>query len=595
MGKSTPQPPPAPNPDNVAQAQTASNVNTAVANSYIQNANQYGPYGSTTFDVTGYHTVDGNQVPTFSQTTTLSPEQQHLLDQQQQLGSSLNDVAIQQTGRIGDLLGSPIQAPSGSLQRNLQMGQAPTTFAPSGNIQKSIGNAGNIATGFGDAGAIQNSIGPQGPIQNSVGQTAGGIQYGFGNTAQGVQGQVAPTAQGVKYDVGPQDWSADRQRVEEAIYSRLNPQLDRDRDRLGNELVNQGFVRGTEAFNNSMDEANRQATDARMQAVLAGGQEQSRLAGLAFRQGDFWNQAQGQQYGQNLQSGQFANQAQLQDFMQQQARGQFNNQAQLQDYAQLLSRGQFGNEAQQQAYNQAMGAGQFANQAQQQNFGQQQTRGQFANEAQQQLYNQMLNSGNFANQAQSQQYDQNLGAGQFAQSGTQMNNAALQAEGNFANQAYAQQLQTDLALRNQPINEISALMSGGQVTLPQFQPYQGGQVGMTPVGDYYMQNAQMANQNYQSQLAANAQQNAGLYGALGSLGGMGLYGLGQKFSDRRVKRDIKRIGEWINGLPIYLFRYVWSPLLHVGFMAQDVEQFRPYAVSTVRGIKVVNYPLAMRE
>jgi hypothetical protein len=182
-----------------------------------------------------------------------------------------------------------------------------------------------------------------------------------------------------------------------------------------------------------------------------------------------------------------------------------------------------------------------------------------------------------------------LGAGQYGQ---QLQGMDL-AQGQFANQAYGQQVTTDAALRDQPINEISTLMNGGQVSLPQFQGYQGGQVANTPIGDYYMQNAQMANQNYQQQVGLAAQQNAALYGAIGNVAGMGLYG-GLKMSDRRVKTDIQRIGEWLNGLPIYLFRFIGQPLLHIGFMAQDVEKFRPEAVVEINGIKHVNYALAMR-
>src|SRR5690242_5227450 len=109
MGKSTPQAPPPPDPVKVAQAQTGSNVTTAAANSALQNANQYGPYGSTEFTVRGMQdiydpsTKTHYQVPQYNQTTTLSPAQQGLLNQQNELSSDLNNVAIQQTGKIGDL------------------------------------------------------------------------------------------------------------------------------------------------------------------------------------------------------------------------------------------------------------------------------------------------------------------------------------------------------------------------------------------------------------------------------------------------------------------------------------------------------------
>jgi hypothetical protein len=64
-------------------------------------------------------------------------------------------------------------------------------------------------------------------------------------------------------------------------------------------------------------------------------------------------------------------------------------------------------------------------------------------------------------------------------------------------------------------------------------------------------------------------------------------------SDRRLKRDISRIGTLKNGLPVYLFRYRWSEGLRVGLMADEVEQVHPEAVlDGPLGFKLVNYQLA---
>jgi hypothetical protein len=471
MSKSPPAAPAQPDPRVVAEAQTGSNVTTGISNSYLGNANQFTPYGDTTFEVGDYASVTDPttgvtyQIPRFNQTQTLAPAQQTMLDQQNQAGIGLNTIANQQIGRIGGVLGSPVQAPAGGIQ-----------------------------TSFGDTSTNPVHLYPELPQS--------GVAYTF-----------RPTETDLRYDfqsdLGPQDWSQDRQRVEEAIYSRLNPQLQRDRDQLDSRLINQGFTSGSEGYNQGMDEFNRQANDARMQAILAGGQEQSRLFGLDLQQGQFYNQGLAAQ-----------NQAQQQDFDQAAARGQFYNQSQNQDFSQLL--------AQQQAYN----------------------------------------------AAQNQYFNQN------------------QAQAAFNNQAYAQQLQTDLALRNQPLNETSALMSGGQVQLPNFTGYNPGQVANTPVGDYYMQNAQIAAQNYQAQLGYRAQQQAGLYGGIGSILGAGLYGLGRS-SDARIKEDVVRIGTMPNSLPIYTFRYIGEEGHHMGFMAQEVEKLYPMAVFEVDGVKHVNYGMAV--
>ena len=84
--------------------------------------------------------------------------------------------------------------------------------------------------------------------------------------------------------------------------------------------------------------------------------------------------------------------------------------------------------------------------------------------------------------------------------------------------------QEALTNRNQPLNEISALLSGSQVQQPNFTGTPQPSVAPT---DY----AGIVNNNYQGQMAAyNSQManNAALYGALGSMGGsaLGLWGYG---------------------------------------------------------------------
>ena len=64
------------------------------------------------------------------------------------------------------------------------------------------------------------------------------------------------------------------------------------------------------------------------------------------------------------------------------------------------------------------------------------------------------------------------------------------------------------------------------------------------------------------------------------------------FSDRRLKHDIKKIGEADNGLPIYTFKYKGdeNQQTHVGFMADEVEKKNPDAVGLdPSGYKTVDY------
>lgn len=81
-------PTPAP-PQQVAGEQTKSNVGTAVANATLGNVNQFSPYGSTTYEETGGRMVDGNWVPSYSQTTTLNPKLQQILSGTQDTAASL--------------------------------------------------------------------------------------------------------------------------------------------------------------------------------------------------------------------------------------------------------------------------------------------------------------------------------------------------------------------------------------------------------------------------------------------------------------------------------------------------------------------------
>lgn len=70
------------------------------------------------------------------------------------------------------------------------------------------------------------------------------------------------------------------------------------------------------------------------------------------------------------------------------------------------------------------------------------------------------------------------------------------------------------AARGQPINEITALMSGSQVQNPNFVPAQGATI---PTTDY----AGLVNQNYAQQMGVYNQQNANWQNTMGGLFGLG--------------------------------------------------------------------------
>ncbi len=70
---------------------------------------------------------------------------------------------------------------------------------------------------------------------------------------------------------------------------------------------------------------------------------------------------------------------------------------------------------------------------------------------------------------------------------------------------------------------------------------------------------------------------AGGGGAGGGGGGAGGSG-GGGWSDRRLKRNIRRVGRTVHGLSLYSFQYIWGGPRFVGVMAQDVLSVLPEAV-----------------
>jgi len=182
-------------------------------------------------------------------------------------------------------------------------------------------------------------------------------------------------------------------------------------------------------------------------------------------------------------------------------------------------------------------------------------------------------------------------ANQGIKAGSAAYDREMTTQGQNRNDAYNQLLLTGRgqafqeaqATRNQPINEITALMSGGQVSQPQFQ---GANMPTIPTTDV----AGLINENYSQKLGAYNQQMAARQGLLG-----GLFGLGSSMimaSDRRVKKDIRKAGR-LMGHNIYEYQYKGKfddGKRHVGVMAQEVERKRPDAViNAADGVKRVNY------
>lgn len=103
MGKSSPKTPPAPDPVATAAAQTAANKETAIANARLNNVNQYTPYGSLLYT----EEAGPEGTPKFTSRINLSPEQQQILDYQNQGDIGTAKLGVDQLGRISNAVASP--------------------------------------------------------------------------------------------------------------------------------------------------------------------------------------------------------------------------------------------------------------------------------------------------------------------------------------------------------------------------------------------------------------------------------------------------------------------------------------------------------
>jgi hypothetical protein len=110
---SKPEAPTPPNPMDTAQAQTGTNIGTSIANAFMNNTNQIGPNGSQTYNQSGTYkytdpyTGKSYDIPQFTQTTSLSPAQQALLNTNNQTQQNLANLGQSQSAKLNDLLGSP--------------------------------------------------------------------------------------------------------------------------------------------------------------------------------------------------------------------------------------------------------------------------------------------------------------------------------------------------------------------------------------------------------------------------------------------------------------------------------------------------------
>lgn len=182
---------------------------------------------------------------------------------------------------------------------------------------------------------------------------------------------------------------------------------------------------------------------------------------------------------------------------------------------------------------------------------------------------------------------------QGIQPGSQAWNAEMMQFGQNRNDAYdnlllkgrGESIDEILTERNQPIKEIASLISGSQIQQPTFRATPTAQVGGVDYGG-------MVNNNYQGQVAqynADKQANAAMLGGLFGMAGTAATA-GIKYSDRKLKSNIRRVGALDNGLPIYL--YDIDGRTEIGVMADEVQAVKPQAVHEGERGLMVDYEKA---
>ena len=375
MGKKA-TPPPVPDYAGAAQQQGAANIEAARATAKLGNPNIYGPLGNQTVSYEG-------DIPTIRQ--SLTPDAQATLGAQQGVERSLAELGQQGVAQAKSILGTPFN---------------PNLPGIDTSIAESVSPVNQAAF---NAGSAQRSV--AGPTFQQGIDTSGiaAMPVNAGMTGQ------------------------------QAIMSRLQPQLTQNENATRQRLANQGLVTGGEAYNNEMRTMGQNRNDLELQAAAQG----INLDAMMNQQG----------------------------FEQAAARGQFGNEAQLNQFQAALQNAGMGNTALQQDYQNQLAAQTAQNAAAAQNF------------------NQQLGMAQFGNEAQQQSLDQQL------------------------------------TLRNQPLNQITGLMSGSQIQMPQFQGYQGANIAAAPIYQGVQDTFQGQMDQYGIRQQAKNNMMSGLMGLGGSLGG----------------------------------------------------------------------------
>jgi len=268
----SPSPPPAPDYIGAAQTQGQQNIKAAQTQAKLNNPNYITPYGTSSiqwgegFDQAGYDKA-------MSKYNTDNANFQKAYDIWNKGGS------YEQGGSgVLDALGT-IQDPRswlglfGSGERGPREGPFELTPPKKINRENFIINP-NQAT-------IRQTLSPEQQVlfdqSNRVKTLLGGLGEQGAASLQGVVGKPIDYS-GIPGMPG--DAEATREKVINAMMSRVNEDTDVSRENANSELIAAGIRPGSQAYDNRMRTIDRSYNDARNVAMMSGGQEASRDFGL---------------------------------------------------------------------------------------------------------------------------------------------------------------------------------------------------------------------------------------------------------------------------------------------------------------------------
>jgi hypothetical protein len=266
-----------PDPAATASAQGAANKETAVAQAELDRYNQVNPFGKLSWtQASPAPVLDANGQPTgktagqnqWTATQTLTPDAQHILDQQMGSGRTLSDVLAYRAGLAKDVANQPVASLGTAPNSGAILGQtAMNTVAPA---QQNLANQLPLA---GQYNAMASQL--AGQAQTAAGRYAGDVA------------NVAPV---------PTADAAYRDQVTNSLYgqmqSRLDPQWGQAQDDLEAKLAAQGITHGSEAYNRDYMNQQRAKTDAYQTA-----QNNAIAEGTAAEQAQFGMGLQANQQG----------------------------------------------------------------------------------------------------------------------------------------------------------------------------------------------------------------------------------------------------------------------------------------------------------